>query len=83
MITNDQILEIAKQAGADEYAGRCESLSYELIYEELIAFARLIEDQVREEDAALVEDNAGYCNEGSVLFDTLMSNAAAIRRMGK
>ena len=74
MISDDQIIEMAKQSGTPI---RHYYDDNGLTEKELIAFARLIEAKVREEDAKLVDN---------LYHETYMRNirdcAAAIRNSG-
>jgi hypothetical protein len=47
-LSDEEILALAMHVGADHYEG-----CYELLHEELITFARLIQQKQREIDAAL------------------------------
>ena len=69
-MTNDQIIEMAEQAGLkiDPRFGECYTGNVQLI-----AFARIIEKQVREEDARICMNN--FMSRGS-------DCAAAIRNSG-
>ena len=76
MLSNDQIIEMAKQAGCTEDIVAVTCHIYGFRTAELIAFARLIEAKVREEDAQIVLSRCiGYAVDD---YD-LNTLAAAIR----
>jgi hypothetical protein len=73
MMNDDQIIEMAKQAGCTEDIVAVTCRIYGFRTAELLAFARLIAAATKEEDAAICDERMG----------TWVDCAAAIRKGGE
>ena len=85
-MTQDEIVEMAKQAGMhyrkfeDEFAN---ANTDGVDTQSMEAFAKLVAEKEREACAKLVNDNAKACTNNSMAQMVLYSNATAIRARGE
>jgi hypothetical protein len=85
MMTQDEIIEMAKQAGCipRRHPEYWEDVQVFATPEVLQAFAKLVAAKEREACAKLVNDNAKACTNNSMAQMVLYSNATAIRARGE
>ena len=82
-MTQDEIIEMAKQAGSSKLISK-DSVEHALTSTAKIeAFAKLIAAKEREACALIVESNADACRSDGVAQMYLYSNATAIRAKGE
>ena len=82
-MTDEQIIEMAKQAWSDAGEGWVVDRWFNGRAKAFIGFAKLVAQHEREACAKIVELNADACRSDGVAQMILKSNAAAIRARGK
>jgi hypothetical protein len=78
-MTQDEIIEMAKQAGMEIFKSGYRYMDDFDIY----MFAKLVAAKEREACAKVVEENANRCGVDTIAWILLASNAQAIRARGE